>query len=140
MGDLRIYNSDFGVTIRGINYDFDHVESLVVDDPERTRLTRGANAKNKTGLVYKEGVMEAKTITVTVKGMPLDLFNLVQEVYESEERVDCYAIDRTNGSSKIGKNCVISQLPQQLNLDETPDSLNVAMIFETFDLKDKRKS
>lgn len=137
---FKIYNSDFGVTIRGVNYDFDHVDSLTIEDPERTRITRGANAKNKKGLVFKEGVKEAKVWTVAVMGVPADLLNLLRDVYEKEERVDVYCVDRSDGSGKIGKNAVLSQAPQQLTIDETAESLNIVLVFETFDHSENHKS
>lgn len=94
MSNFKIYNSDFGVTVRGVNYDFEHVDNLTIEDPERTRITRGANAGNKVGIVYKEGVKEAKTLSVTVLGLTKELFELLKSVYDNEERVDAYCVDR----------------------------------------------
>ena len=70
---FKLYDCDFGVTLNGVNYDFEHVENLQIEDPERTRLIRGGNAGNKTGLIYKEGTKEPKAITLTVIGMPAEL-------------------------------------------------------------------
>ena len=47
---FKIYDSDFGIKYNGVNYDFDHVNELTIEDPEFSRLTRGANAGNKTGV------------------------------------------------------------------------------------------
>lgn len=140
MAIFKLYDCDFGVTINGVNYDFPHVDGLQIEDPERTRLTRGANAGNKTGLVYREGLKEAKTITLTVLDIPVDLFNLLKATYDKRERVDCYCVSRRDGSSKIAKNAILSQMPQQLSLDESAESMNVALVFESFDVTEIHKS
>jgi hypothetical protein len=137
---FKLYDCDFGVTINGVNYDFEHVESLQIEDPERTRLVRGANAGNKVGLAYKEGIKEAKTITLTVIGLPVELNGLLKEAYSKKERLDCYCISRVDGSSKIAKNAVLSQEPRQLSLDESAESMNVALVFESFDVTEVHKS
>ena len=137
---FKIYDCDFGIKINGVNYDFTHVENLTIDDPENTRLTRGANAGNKLGLVYKEGIKEPKRITVTIKGMSPELKAVLDSAYDKKDRVDVYCVSRSDGSSKMGKNAVLSQQPQQLTVDEGPDSMNVALAFETFDLSEVHKS
>lgn len=140
MGVFKLYECDFGVTISGVNYDFEHVDNLSIEDPERTRLIRGANAGNKTGLSYKEGLKEAKTISVTVIGISMELHNLLKQAYADQTRVDCYCVSRVDGSSKIAKNAVLSAEPQQLNMDDGADSLNTALIFESFDVSEVHKS
>lgn len=137
---FKITDCDFGVTINGVNYDFLHVNSLTLEDNEKTRLTRGANAGNKTGISYKEGIREAKVITAVVLDVPKDLFNLLKTSYQNETRVQPYCVSRTDGSSKIGKNAVLCQEPQQLTVDESADSLNLSLVFETFDISEVRKS
>lgn len=137
---FKIYDCDFGVTLNGVNYDFDHVENLQIEDPERTRLIRGGNAGNKTGLVYKEGIKEAKTITLTVIGMPMELHALLKQAYSDKTRLDCYVVSRVDGSSKIAKNAILSQEPKQLTLDDSPESMNTALVFESFDVSEVMKS
>jgi hypothetical protein len=140
MAIFKMYDCDFGVTIRGVNYQFDHVESFEIEDNERTRIIRGANAGNKYGLEYKEGIKEAKVITLTVIGMPSTLHDLLKDVYEKRERVDCWGISRVDGSSKIAKNAILSQSPKQLSLSDSPDSMNTALMFESFDVEEVHKS
>lgn len=140
MSVFKLYECDFGVTLNGVNYDFDHVENLQIEDPERTRLIRGGNAGNKTGLVYKEGIKEAKTITLTVIGIPLALSVLLKTAYDEKTRLDCYAISRVDGSSKIAKNAILSQEPKQLTVDDSAESLNIALVFESFDVSEIHKS
>lgn len=137
---FKLDDCDFGVTIAGVNYEFTHVVNLQIEDNERTRLVRGGNAKNKVGLSYKEGLRDAKVVTVTIIGMEVEIYNLLRQQYFNKERLDAYCISRTDGSSKTAKNAVLSQIPQQLTLDETPESMNVALVFETFDIEEKHKS
>lgn len=140
MATFKIYDCDFGFTLNGVNYEFTHVDNMTIEDPERTRLVRGANASNKTGLIYREGVKDAKTITVTVMGLTADLFNLLKAAYADQSRMDCFCIARSDGSSKIAKNAVLSQEPKQLTIDDSAESMNVALIFESFDISEVHKS
>ncbi len=140
MAVFKLYDCDFGVTIDGVNYDFVHVENLQIEDPETTRLIRGGNAGNKLGLIYKEGIKEAKKITVTLIGIEMALHNLLKTAYANRTRVDCYAVSRIDGSSKIAKNAILSQEPKQLNLDDSAESLNTALMFESFDVSEIHKS
>lgn len=140
MGIFKIYDCDFGVTLNGVNYDFEHVNNLTIEDPERTRLVRGGNASNKTGLIFKEGIKDAKTITVTLIGISMDLHNLLKTAYNEKTRLDCYVVSRVDGSSKIAKNAVLSQEPKQLAIDDSAESMNVSLAFESFDISEVHKS
>ncbi len=137
---FKIYESDFGIKYNGVNYDFTHVQSLTIEDPENTKLVRGANGGNKLGLVYKEGIKEPKKMTVTVIGMSQELKGVLETAYTNKDRLDAYCISRIDGSSKMAKNSILSMQPQQLNIDEGPESMNVALVFESFDLVEVHKS
>ncbi len=137
---FAIYNSDFGIKYNGVNYDFEHVSNLTIEDPENTKLTRGANASNRLGLVYKEGIKEPKKWTVTILGMSSALKTVLDQAYDSRDRLDVYCINRSDGSSKMGRNAVLCQQPQQLTLDDSADSMNVTLSFETFDSTEVHKS
>lgn len=140
MASFRLYNCDVGIKVAGVSYDFDHVDSVVIEDPESNKLTRGANAGNKLGISYKEGLKEAKNITVSIKDMSIELKAVLDAAFKDKTRLDFYCVDRQDGSGKMGKNCVLGQLPQQLNLDDTPESLNVVLMFITYDLTETYKS
>lgn len=130
---FKIYNCDFGIKYNGVSYDFEHVNELQVEDPERNRLTRGANAKNKTGLAYKDGLRDPKRWTIPILNMTAELKAVFDTIFDSQARIECYCIDRTTGSSKMARNAILSNRPQQLTLDETADSLAVSIEIETFD-------
>lgn len=137
---FKLYECDFGVTIGGTNYEFTHVQGLQVEDNEKTRLVRGGNAGNKTGLIYKEGIKDAKVVTLTIIGMDTAIYTRLKQAYAEKERLDCYCVSRVDGSSKIIKQAVLSQEPQQLTIDETAESMNVGLVFESFDVSEVHKS
>lgn len=137
---FKMYDCDFGIKYNGVNYDFEHIQDLTIEDPESTKLVRGANAGNKLGLVYKEGIKDPKRITCTILNMSVALKAVLDAAFEAKDRLDVYCINRNDGSSKIAKNAVLSQMPQQLLVDESPESMNVALIFESFDLSEVHKS
>ncbi len=137
---FKLYECDFGVTLNGTNYDFTHVQGLQIEDNEKTKLVRGGNAGNKVGLVYKEGIKDPKTITLTIIGMEVEIYNALRKAYDDKTRLDCYCISRIDGSGKIAKNAVLSMLPQQLLVDETAESMNVGLVFESYDIEENHKS
>ncbi len=137
---FKIYNCDFGIKVEGVGYDFPHVNEITIEDPERNRLTRGANAKNKIGLTYKDGLKEPKRWTVPFLDMSVELKAVLDDCYNSQTRVEVYCIDRTDGSSKMAKNAVLSNKPQQLTINDTADSMAVSLEFETFDSSEVMKS
>lgn len=139
MGPLKLTDCDVGLTIGGVEYNFTHVDSVTVSDPERKRLTRGANRGNKVGIQYTEGSKEAKEISTSVIEIPASLHTLLKKCYNDGTRMNFWAISRTDGSSKFAKNAILSQTPQQLTLDDTPESMNTTLILESFDVDDTYK-
>ncbi len=137
---FKIYNCDFGMKINGTSYEFVDVAELTIDDPEKNKLTRGGNGKNKTGLAYREGIKEPKKWTIPILNMSADLKDLLDSVYGDQTRVDVYCIDRADGSSKMAKQAVLCNRPQQLALNDSPDSMHVMLEFETFDSSEVHKS
>lgn len=141
MASLKMYNCDFGFKYKGVSYDFTHVDGMEIEDPTFNRLIRGSNGTNKEGLIYTEGSKEPKTITVTIIDMPAAIANLLVSAFKNRERIDeVYAIDRQDGSSKIAKNAIICQEPRQLAISEDAESLNVALVFQSFDLNEAYKA
>lgn len=137
---FKMYNSDFGIKINSVAYNFTHVADMAIEDPEFNKLIRGSNAGNKQGLTYKEGLREPKVITVTIMEMDAALVTVLNNAFRDQTRLEVYCIDRGDGSSKIAKNAILSQQPRQLTLDDTPESMNVALVFESFDLVETHKA
>jgi hypothetical protein len=137
---FKIYDCDVGIKVNGVSYDFEHVDEVTWEDPENNRLTRGMNANNKTGLVYREGSKEPKRVTCPIMNMSVDLKTVLDDVYLNKTRVDLYVVSRSDGSSKMAKNAILCQQPQQLTVGESPESMNVNLIFESFDTVENHKS
>ena len=136
---FKIYNCDFGFKVGGVKYDFEHVTELQIEDNERNRLTRGANSNNKVGLTFKDGLRDPKRWTIPILNMSAALKEVLDNAFENQTRVDVFCIDRKTGSSKMAKNAILSNKPQQLTLDETADSLAVSLEFETYDSSENHK-
>lgn len=137
---FKIYNCDFGMTVDGVKYDFTHVRELTIEDPERNRLTRGGNAGNTTGIAYKDGMKDPKRWTIPIIQMSKELKLVLDSVFKDQRRVEVYCIDRPTGSSKIAKNSILSNKPQQLKLDDTAESMDVSLEFESFDSSENHKA
>lgn len=137
---FKIYNCDFGVKVGGVDYAFEHVTQVTIEDPERNRLTRGANASNKIGLAYKDGLKDPKRWTIPILNMSADLKAVLDGAYENQTRCDVYCIDRSDGSTKKAANAVLSNRPQQLTIEDTAESMQVSLEFETFDSTEVHKS
>lgn len=140
MAIFRLYNSDVSIEHNGQQYDFDQVDSLVIENPETTRLVRGADARDKVGLVFKEGIKEPKRATVTLLGITSDMYSLLTGVFDDKSRVKVSLVDRLDGSSMIFKQAILCKTPLQLTVDESPESINVVLEFESFDLSVGHKS
>lgn len=137
---FKLYDCDIGIKYNGINYDFEHVDEVTIEDPEFTRITRGSNAQNKLGIVYKEGIKEPKRWTVPIMNMSIELKAVLDAAYTAKDRLDVFCVSRVDGSSKMAKNAVLCQVPQQLAVGETAESLAVTLTFETFDSTEVHKS
>lgn len=137
---FKIYNCDFGIKVNGVSYDFDHVAEVQIEDPERNKLTRGSNSSNKVGLTYKEGIRDPKRWTIPILNMSADLKSVLDSAFQDQTRLDVFCIDRTDGSSKMAKNAVLSNRPQQLTIDESVESMQVSLEFESFDMSEVHRS
>lgn len=137
---FKLYNCDLGIKINGVGYDFEHVQSVTIEDPEKNKLTRGANASNLTGLSYKEGLKDPKRWTIPIIKMSAELKGVLDVAFADQSRVDVYCISRDDGSSKMAKNAILCNKPQQLTLDDSAESMNVSLEFETFDSSEVHKS
>lgn len=137
---FKMYNCDFGFKYDGVTYNFDHVNELTIEDPERNNLTRGSNASNKEGIAFREGLKEPKRWTLPILNMSAALKSVLDSIFESQARVEVFAIDRNDGSSKMARNAVLANRPQQLSMDETAESLAVSLEWVSFDSTETHKS
>ncbi len=140
MASFKLYDCDIGIKVNGQSYDFAHVSEIQIEDNERNRLTRGANAKNETGIAYKDGLREPKRWTVPIMGMSPELKAVFDAAFKDQTRVDVYCISRADQSSKWLREAILSNRPQQLNLDESAESMNVSLEFESYKSEEVHKS
>lgn len=136
---FKIYNCDFGVKIGGVNYDFPQVAELTIETTLRNRLTRGSNATDKVGLTYRDGLKDPARWTIPILAMTAALKSVLDIAFANQQRLEVYCIDRATGSMKMARNAILSNEPQQLTIDETAESMNVSLEFESFDSTETHK-
>ena len=129
----KLYECDIGMKVNGVSYAFPHVAEVQIEDPERNNITRGANASDTTGLVFREGLTEPKRFTVPIMQLTPELKAMLDAAYTDQTRCDFYCISRRNGQYKGAKNAILANKPQQLTLDQSPESLQVSIEFVTFE-------
>lgn len=137
---FRLYDCDVGIKIDGVAYEIPNVVEVVIEDPERNRLTRGNNPNNKVGITYKDGMREPKRWTMPFMNMSADLKSLLDSAFVDQTRLEVYAISRKDGSSKMAKNAILSNRAQQVTLDDSAESMHVSLEFESFDLSEVHKA
>lgn len=137
---FKLYECDIGVKLNGVDYQFRNVVSVTIDDPERVQLTRGSSGNNDTGIAYVEGIREPKRVTIPIIEMSADMAAAFNAAYDNRTRMDVYIVCRSDGSSKWAKLAVLSNRPQQIQLDDTPDSMNVSIEWVSFSLTENHKS
>lgn len=137
---FKLYECDVGIKIDGVAYEVPNVVEVQIEDPERNRLTRGNNPNNKVGITFKDGIRDPKKWTMPFMSMSADLKGVLDSAFGDQTRLEVYAISRKDGSSKMAKNAVLSNRPQQLTLDDSAESMHVSLEFESFDLSEVHKS
>lgn len=132
---LRSVVCDFYFSRNGVDYDVTAaVDSHAFDDPERKHLTRGASGKNKTGLVYTEGIKDPKVLTTVFVGISQEMAQLLADMYDKEDRTDIKIVDRKTGQSRTFTNAIVSQKPLQSAMGDGAEEQNVQVIFEAFEV------
>lgn len=137
---FKLYECDVGIKLDGVAYEVPNVVEVQIEDPERNRLTRGNNPNNKVGITFKDGIRDPKKWTMPFMNMSADLKSLLDSAFVDQKRLEVYAISRKDGSSKMAKNAVLSNRPQQLTLDDSAESMHVSLEFESFDLSEVHKA
>lgn len=134
MSAIRIYDGQLTISDADGNvYEFLHFDSVGVDTTARTRITRGANAGDRLGVSYKEGLKEADTMTIVAVDVPADLHTQLKTWYDAATRLKIECVDSI-GSSVVAFDSVISREPHQLSIDESVESMNLELIFESFNI------
>ena len=133
---MRTSLCDFYFSRNGVDYDITAVvDSNTFEDNERKHLTRGASGKNKTGLVYTEGIKDPKTLTTVFIGISQEMADMLADMYEKEDRTDVKVVDRKTGQMRSFKDAIVSQKPTQGTMGDGAEEQNVTVIFECFEVK-----
>lgn len=137
MSAIKLYECQVGIEVNGTNYNFDHIRSVTLENPERNNLMRGVNAPTSEGLAFKEGMMEPKTISVPVIEMAKEVFDLLRSCFDNQTRLTFFVVDK-QGQSFYGKKCLLAQTPMQLTLDDSAESMDCTLEFVTFLIEQNR--
>lgn len=132
---FQLYKTENGIICKGTTYYFDDVDSHVMTPQEAKHLTRGANSKNKLGLTYKENSKMPWTITVNALNVSREVLDIINNCYDTEERLDVFCVDSDTGANKMARNCLVTKVTSQETVSDGEDTYNVAMSFESFDVK-----
>lgn len=131
---LRIWRTDGGVTIDGVNYEFEHFDNVTFTISQMKHLTRGANSKNKTGISIIENSKQPDTAAVTILDISSDLIDRLNKAFENDERIALWFYDRSNLGKIQYNNAQIQQRVQQPTIAEGEESLTVTLTVESFDV------
>lgn len=132
-GTLNIADCDVGFSINGTNYTFEHVDSVVIVDPRKSHLIKGVNSSSKRGLKYREGTGSPWTATLKLRSISTAFETLLEDTFNSDDRLDFWVIERKSGTNKMFKDACLQNTPKQLNITEGEDSLDVELVIESFD-------
>lgn len=134
---IQLWRSTNGFSKNGTNYDFLHCNSVNVTRNLRKHLTRGANSKDKKGLVYTENTRQANEVAFEVMDLPFAVAQILNQAFKDEERLDIYCVDDATGEAFDGQDCIINHFVMQEQLVEGEETYNITLTFETFNLEPK---
>ncbi|MDR0485700.1 MAG: hypothetical protein LBH29_03120 [Elusimicrobiota bacterium] len=115
----------------GKKYDFIGLNSVAIEDPRATHITRGADGLDKSGIEYSEGNTQPIVFTAVVRTTQ-NFYPLFQKFYTDKTRLNVSIVDTINARVVFVKEAIIQKLPVQTTIDETEDSVNVSFVFESF--------
>ena len=134
---FQIWNCEGGITYKGVNYNFRDLDSVTYTYNLKKHLIRGANAQNKKGIISHEGGKTAEVAEYNVVDCSKELYRLIQQIYEKDERIDAYFIDRNTGEYIIYKDALIRDKPRQTNIAEDDTSHSFVLAVESFNVTEK---
>lgn len=134
---FQISQGTAGFSYNGTNYQFTDVDSIGYTYNRKNHLTRGASGKNKVGIIYKEGLKTPDVAEVVVKGCSIEVYDLLQTIFEGAQRISFWFVDDATGEGLTYKNAVIRDKPLQNNIGESEDTISFMFAIESFDLTPK---
>lgn len=134
---FQISEGDSGFTYNGVNYTFSDVDTIEYTYSKKNHLTRGASGQNKVGIAYKEALKTPDIAEIRVVDCSIAIYNLLQTIFENQERISVWFIDRKTGEGLTYKNSVIRDKPLQTSIGESEDTIGFMFGIESFDLTPK---
>ena len=134
---FQIWNCDGGFTYNGVNYSFRDLDSVAYTYNLKKHLIRGANAQNKVGIISHEGGKTADVAEYTVVDCSKAIYELLLKIYEKDERIDAFFIDRATGEYIIYKDALIRDKPRQAEVTEEDTSHSFVFAVESFNVTEK---
>lgn len=134
---FQIWNCEGGFTYNGVNYKFKDLDSVAYTFNLKKHLIRGANATNKVGIVSQEGGKTPDTAEYNVMDCSKEIYKLMLSLYEKNERIDVFFVDRNSGEHVIFKDAIIRDKPRQTNVGEDDTSHSFMFAVESFNVKEK---
>lgn len=139
MAIFQLANCDVGFSYKGVNYDFEDIETVTITDPEKVHITRGMSSRSTKGIVYNQNAKDPKTVSFTIMGISGDYFNLFTKIFEAKDRLDAYVIDRKTGTMRLFKDAVLQQRVRQTAINDKADSFAIQIVLECFKIEEKHK-
>lgn len=134
---FQIWNCDGGFTYKGVNYDFQDLDSVSYTFNLKKHLIRGANAKNKKGIIQHDGGKTPDTAEYSVVECSKEIYQLLKRIFDNDERVDAYFVDRNTGEYVIYKDALIRDCPRQTDVSENDSSYSFTFAVESFNVTEK---
>lgn len=134
---FQIWNCDGGFTYKGVNYDFQDLDSVSYTFNLKKHLIRGANAKNKKGIIQHEGGKTPDSAEYNVVDCTKEIYELLNRIYEKDERIDAFFVDRNTGEYIIFKDALIRDKPRQATVSEDDTSHSFIFAVESFNVTEK---
>lgn len=133
MKNLRVWKTDGGVIIDGVDYHFDDWDSVTFTLGRVKHIMRGANGTNTRGIDTEEGLKTPDTAQCVIVDMSQSVYNLLNKCWKNDTRIDLYFIDRENLGKVQFNNARITTPVRQLNIGAEDTNLQVMLSVESFD-------
>ena len=134
---FQIWNCDGGFTYKGTNYSFQDLDRVAYTYNLKKHLIRGANAKNKKGIIQHEGGKTPDTAEFTVLECSKEIYRLLKQIFDNDERIDAFFVDEKNGEYVIYKDALIRDCPRQTEISEDDTSYSFVFAVESFNVTEK---
>ena len=135
---ITIENAELTLTLAGKAYAFNWVNSVVINDP-RENILSNSPQNNGKGIVYRQNLTTPVATEMVVREVPAELFDVLKEAFEDQNRVDFLLYDKVVGDQYTLDESVIRSNPSNLSLGESDSSFDVSLNISTSTSRFKHK-